>query len=127
MTSVDVDIEVLVVAGCPNAEPARARLQAVLDETGLAVARLTVTVVDSQAEAVRRGFTGSPTFLLDGVDPFPTAVVGAALACRLYETDEGVAGLPSATGLAQAIAAHQQRARRGVPSATALDTCCDGA
>lgn len=39
-------------------------------------------------------FPGSPTILVDGRDPFPTAVP-AGPTCRRYETEAGPDGAPS--------------------------------
>jgi hypothetical protein len=51
--------------------------------------------IRDEAEAERVGFPGSPTVLVDGVDPFadPTAPVG--FACRVYTTSGGQEGAPS--------------------------------
>ena len=88
-----MDVELLVVPDCPN--EARA-----FDVTLVALAELNVTasvfvtVIDTDEQARARGFTGSPTFLIDGRDPFaePGATVG--LACRMYRTPAGLAGVP---------------------------------
>ncbi len=75
-------VTVLHVAGCPGAAVLRERLGVVL------AGRVDVTVemqeVADAAEAVRRGMAGSPTILLDGVDPFLQGHHEAGFACRLY-------------------------------------------
>lgn len=98
-----MDIELLVVAECPNERPAADLLRATLDRAGLTRTAFTITVVDSQEEAERRGFTGSPTFLVDGVDPFAEPDADPGLSCRLYRAGGAVVGLPSATDLARAV------------------------
>ena len=60
-------------------------------------------LIDTQELAEEHGFRGSPTLIIDGVDPFadPDAPVG--LSCRVYKTDDGYAGSPSLEQLRAAI------------------------
>jgi hypothetical protein len=51
-------------------------------------------LVDAVEEAVRVGFLGSPTILIDGADPFAAPGVTPSLSCRVYRTDTGLAGAP---------------------------------
>uniref|UniRef100_A0AAU2UVT8 Thioredoxin-like fold domain-containing protein n=1 Tax=Streptomyces sp. NBC_00003 TaxID=2903608 RepID=A0AAU2UVT8_9ACTN len=46
------------------------RLRQALDAVGLSDTVFTTCVIAEQAEAERSGFTGSPTILIDGCDPF---------------------------------------------------------
>lgn len=39
-------------------------------------------------------FVGSPTILIDGVDPFGVAGQSPAFACRVYATPAGLSGVP---------------------------------
>lgn len=105
-----MDVELLVVPGCPNAEPATRLLRTALTEVGLGDTPVRTTVVDSEPAAHRRGFLGSPTILLDGEDPFAEPGSRPALACRLYATPTGPAGLPPLPDLRAALerAAHQE-------------------
>ncbi len=82
--------------GCPNWELARDRIAEVLPEVAGSILFGEIDTLE-KAEAV--GFRGSPTILIDGVDPFsdPTAPVG--LACRIYFTDAGHEGAPSVAQL----------------------------
>lgn len=97
-----MDIELLVVPDCPN-EPAAAELvRRALADTGVR-ATVTRSVIATEDEARRRGFIGSPTIRVDGRDPFaqPGTLVG--LSCRLYQTPDGLAGVPSLPDLRQAL------------------------
>ncbi|MFI6147410.1 class I SAM-dependent methyltransferase [Streptomyces sp. NPDC051109] len=98
-----MDIEILVVPDCPHTESAAELLRQALDEVGLHSATVTTRVVTGHLEAEQRGFTGSPTFLIDGRDPFAEAGRPAGLACRVYPTADGRAGLPSLDQLRQAL------------------------
>ena len=63
-------------------------------------------LVDVEVEVVERSFVelavlgGSPTVLIDGVDPFPAADRGREAHCRLYRTPAGIEGAPSIDDLA---------------------------
>jgi hypothetical protein len=88
-----VDIELLVIDGCPNSDVAARLLRQGLDDIGLAGVPFSTRVVDSDEQAVRIGFTGSPSFVVDGADLFPGPVV-AGVACRVYEGEQGRQGVP---------------------------------
>lgn len=94
-------VELLVIPGCPHAAPARDALRQAGQIAGQP--ELAVTVIDSTEQAQRRGFAGSPTFLIDGVDPFAVADAPVGLACRLYLTADGPAGVPDAAMLLTAL------------------------
>lgn len=78
-----MDVELLFVPDCPHAKPAAALLRSALDDIGLSAMDFQLTVIDTPEAAERRGFVGSPTILVDGIDPFQTPGQPASLACRL--------------------------------------------
>ncbi|MCP3757040.1 hypothetical protein [Streptomyces sp. TBY4] len=98
-----MNVEVLVVPDCPHAAPAAARVRQVLADLGLDGIEVTTRVITGQDQAERTGFTGSPTFLIDGRDPFAEPGHPAGLACRVYRTPDGLCGLPSSGQLWQAL------------------------
>jgi hypothetical protein len=49
-------------------------------------------VIEAEAEAVRAGMHGSPTLLIDGVDPFAEPRARPSLSCRLYRDPAGRTG-----------------------------------
>ncbi|WP_275465880.1 hypothetical protein [Streptomyces noursei] len=98
-----MEIEVLVVAGCPHQQLAEERLRQALDAAGLTTTGFTTRVVGDQAAAERCGFTGSPTILIDGRDPFARPGAAPALACRLYRTPGGLAGAPDLDRIRRAL------------------------
>lgn len=101
----DMDIEVLVVPDCPNEKATAERLRQALDDVGLPDTVVTTRVIADQAEAERTGFTGSPTILLNGHDPFAEPGRPPGLACRVYRTPHGLAGVPELGQLQRALAA----------------------
>ncbi|GAA3835128.1 hypothetical protein GCM10022403_079870 [Streptomyces coacervatus] len=100
-----MEIEVLVVPGCPHRQLVEERLRLALDDAGLDVTGFTTRVVADQGEAERCGLTGSPTILIDGCDPFAEPGTTPSHACRMYRTPHGLAGAPEAEQLRQALAA----------------------
>jgi len=99
------NLEVLYFEGCPNHEALASRLPELLDHAGLE-AELTLQPIESEEEAQRARFLGSPTVRVDGRDIEPDAAerTDFGLKCRLYRTPEGVAGLPSEQLIVDAVA-----------------------
>ncbi|WP_197676249.1 DF family (seleno)protein [Nakamurella panacisegetis] len=108
-------VELLVVPGCRHTDPAYALLQQVLADlrVGAAVSTVTVSTAE-QAQQLR--FLGSPTILIDGVDPFPQPGQRPALACRLYPGVDGPAGLPARAALSSALTRAAQPSFPAVPT-----------
>ncbi|MCW2671965.1 MAG: thioredoxin family protein [Frankiales bacterium] len=89
-----MDVRLLYFDGCPNWREADQRLHQAMRQAGVATTVERV-IVSSPEDAERLSFRGSPTVLVDGVDPFadPTAPVG--LSCRVYQTPDGLRGSPT--------------------------------
>jgi hypothetical protein len=85
-----MDVTLLYFKDCPNWLVANEHLDVPLSEHP--EMSITRHVVDTPEEAERARFRGSPSILIDGVDPFadPDAPVG--LSCRVYQTPDGTAG-----------------------------------
>lgn len=98
-----VNIELLVVADCPNEQPAAALLRRALDDVGLGDVSFATTVIDTQQAAVERRFLGSPTIMINGADPFHDATRAPGLACRVYNTADGLTGIPDLRDLRRAL------------------------
>ena len=95
-------VQVLHVADCPNALARLDRLAQVF--AGRADVHVDTRLVKDGEEAARLGMTGSPTLLVDGVDPFGRADQPASLSCRLYIDDAGTfTGVPTLAQLRAAI------------------------
>ena len=107
-------ITILTVPDCPNTPVAAERITAALAGRPASVELVEVT---GEAEAARLGMTGSPTILLDGVDPFAAAGAVPGLSCRIYRGPDGpAAGAPSVQDLTTALSA----------AGTAGDECREG-
>lgn len=79
--------------GCPNWETT----DQVLSELAAEGWDITLEqeLIDSYETATERGFSGSPTVLVNGVDPFADDAAPPGLSCRIYQTETGPAGSPS--------------------------------
>lgn len=87
--------------GCPNWEVLEQRLAEVVnDRSDVRVIR---QLVETPEDAVRLGFHGSPTVLVDGIDPFADERTHVGLACRMFRTPAGIAGSPTVEQLREAI------------------------
>lgn len=89
-----MDFELRVMADCPNNGPATELFRRALDAEGFETGDLTVRELASEQDARELGFHGSPTFVVEGTDLFPSEAE-PALSCRVYPTPTGFAGLPS--------------------------------
>jgi len=95
-------LTVLAVPGCPNAPVLKDRLAAVLG--GRAGVSVSHQVISDEDEAARWCIRGSPTLLIDGVDPFAGPGQPPGMSCRLYRDANGrTSGAPSAGQLRHAI------------------------
>jgi len=98
-------IEILHIEDCPNWEEAGARASRVLASLGYPEAvsyRLMRSAEDTRGTA----FGGSPTLTSNGIDLFP-GDQSPDLACRIYMTPNGLAGLPTEEQIADALKAVQ--------------------
>ncbi|QBI18794.1 thioredoxin family protein [Egibacter rhizosphaerae] len=85
-------VRLLYFDGCPNWQNAEARLRALQAEAGFELERQRVETAE---DAERLGFRGSPTVLVDGVDPFADGTAPIGLACRVYATSDGLHSAPT--------------------------------
>jgi hypothetical protein len=99
-----VRIEFLYWAGCPSHPEARALLDEVLRARGID-APVAVCEVQTDEEAQRLRFPGSPTIRIDGRDVDPgSAGARAALTCRIYRLPDGrVSPVPSREMIEEAL------------------------
>lgn len=83
-------VTLLAVPCCPHLPVLEERLAQVLD--GLPGVTVSRQVIATEDEAARSGMHGSPTILIDGLDPFAVPGQPASVSCRLYRDSDGRAG-----------------------------------
>lgn len=102
-----MNVEILHIDECLNWEEAGARLREALAATGHRATEIRYRTLVSREQAGETVFAGSPTITVDGRDLFPSAGRTSDLACRIYLTPEGLAGLPTLAQLTEALATHE--------------------
>ena len=116
-------IELLYFRECPTYKPAQQTLQQALSEEGIE-AQIQLLVVNSNEEAQRIQFPGSPTIRVNGRDLFPPAErQDWGLGCRMYPTPEGLRGAPTKAMLSEALFRHYRTVQAdegGLPLFTQL-------
>ena len=94
-------VEFLYFDGCPTYETATKTLRTVLAEEGLE-SDIEIVAVNTDEEARRLRFPGSPTIRVDGHDLFPVPERDEwGFGCRVYSTPEGLRVYPTADMLKQ--------------------------
>lgn len=99
VTSLRLNVELVYDPGCPHVDEARDVLTHALQEAGAPAVWTEWSTADADCPESRRGY-GSPTILVNGEDvapgPHPWNPRGepGGSACRVYETADGMAGVP---------------------------------
>lgn len=96
-------IELLYIDDCPNLATAQERLESALAALGHSDTPVTMRLLESAADTAGTGFAGSPTITLNGSDIFPTGAPADDLACRIYVTPSGLAGIPTINQITEAL------------------------
>lgn len=110
-------LEILHVPDCPNVALLDQRIEEALAGHPGPV-DLARRVIEDQQAAVAAGMIGSPTLLVDGVDPFGEPGAVPSLSCRLYRGLDGrVQGAPSVVAL---------RGAMGLAELDPNNDCCVG-
>ncbi|WP_082944379.1 alkylmercury lyase [Mycolicibacterium elephantis] len=95
-------VEILYFDGCPNWQKCGERVHEALAAVGIADADVRYSRITTPDEAATSAFGGSPTVLIDGIDAFGAPPI-SDLACRIYTTETGLAGLPTVAQLTSAL------------------------
>ena len=96
-------LQVLHVPDCPNARLLSSRLSRLL--AGRPDIAVEDRVICDERDAAGWGMTGSPTLLIDGVDPFAVPGLLPSISCRLYAGETGpLTGTPSVAQLRRVLA-----------------------
>jgi len=97
-----MQVELLYFDGCPNWQETEQRLREAMVTAGCDVPVEHVHVTTAE-QAERLSFRGSPTVLVDGVDPFADPDDPVGLSCRVFRTPEELRGAPTVQQLVEAL------------------------
>jgi hypothetical protein len=95
-------IEILYFEDCPSWQTGLENLKVALAEENMD-AEVNQILVQSNADAAREKFLGSPSFRMNGIDLWPEERKKYYLGCRVYNTVEGLKGFPSVAMLREKI------------------------
>ena len=94
--------DILYFDDCPSWQTAAGLLERVIERLDLA-AGINLVRVETDEEAQKQHFVGSPSIRLNGKDLFPVDHDNYALGCRVYQTPEGMRGWPTEAMLIDSI------------------------
>lgn len=97
-----MDVTLLYFEDCPNWLEADDHLRTLAGEQPEMV--ITRRLVETIEQAEETSFRGSPSIMINGIDPFATGDAMVGLSCRIYQTPGGPAGSPTIDQLRQALA-----------------------
>ncbi|MCH7901849.1 MAG: thioredoxin family protein [Acidobacteria bacterium] len=104
MGGVVIEVMIQYVEGCPHFDETYQLVSGVLETNDLRSV-LKTRLVSSAEEAEDLGFVGSPTLLIDGVDPFADKSSRVGLACRIYGSGADRSGVPPKNAVETALLA----------------------
>ena len=87
-------IELLYFKECPSWKKALSNLEEIIQELDINNEIIMINV-ETNEDAIKYEFTGSPTIKVNGKDIFPTEQNNYALGCRIYKTPKGYKGSPT--------------------------------
>jgi hypothetical protein len=97
-------VELLWWEGCPSWPKALAELEETMTALGLDPGTVELREVESDEQAERERFPGSPTIRIDGSDIVPATGEPASLTCRVYRLRDGrISPTPDPSDLLEAL------------------------
>lgn len=96
-------VELLTVPDCPNRESILRNIDAAIEAFDLHDVHVTERCIETAEEARVSGMNGSPTLLIDGVDPFAERESEPSLSCRLFLDDDRFVPVPTTAQLGHAL------------------------
>ena len=94
MVKQNLEIQLLYFDACPSWKKAHEILSETLKELDMHQ-EVQLIRVETQEDAEKTKFTGSPMITVNGEDIFPTGQDSYALGCRIFQTPEGYQGWPT--------------------------------
>lgn len=108
-----LSIDFLYSEDCPSHERALALVRDVLSAEGLENPLIAIRRIDSEEQAQRYAFPGSPTIRVNGADIVDASNLQIGLSCRAYRQDDGrISPLPPRSAIVQAVRSARTSASR---------------
>ena len=102
-------VELLFWEGCPSHPQALESLREQMAALGLDPEGVEVMEIESDAQAARERFIGSPTIRVEGADIVDPGEQPSALTCRVYRRRDGrISPTPDPTDVRDALSAAMQ-------------------
>ena len=95
-------VELLYFEGCPSYRVAENGLREVLAEAQVSDP-IEMIDIETETDAQKWRFLGSPTIRFDGVDPFEHGETDYGMECLVYLTPDGLRGWPTKDMLRAAV------------------------
>ena len=99
------EIELMYFEDCPSWIETYQYLDEILNYQKIGV-KIHLKKVETNEDAIKFEFPGSPTIKVNGVDIFPTDQTNYALGCRIYDTPHGFKGSPTKEMISKKLLAH---------------------
>ncbi len=121
------NIDVLIFDGCPNIEPTLKRVRAAITAAQREEdAIIRVVRIETDEDAQRERFLGSPSVRVDGVDVEQAARARTdfGLQCRVYSVGERLDGAPPVEWIGSALRGGSQGDDESGGTTTSAHDCC---
>ena len=100
-------IDLIYFEGCPSWQDGLENLKVALHRLTL-TAEINLQRVNTDAEAARLQFLGSPSFRVDGIELWQEQREQYSLSCRVYPTPTGLKGAPTVEMLQEKLSTFQK-------------------
>ncbi len=105
----ELKIELLYFEGCPSWKNGLKNLKIALKNEDISNADIQLVLISDEVDAMNEKFLGSPSFRVNGQDLWPEERKAYFLGCRVYLTEEGMKGFPTADMLRNKIRTMRKR------------------
>lgn len=95
-------VELMYFENCPSWKETFQYLSELINDLNLEMSIL-LKNIETNEEATKYEFPGSPTIKVNGKDIFPTNQTNFALGCRVYDTPVGYRGSPTKEMIKEAL------------------------
>ena len=92
----ELKIDLLYFERCPSWKNGLENLKTALKSESINDTDIQLVLIANEVDAMKEKFLGSPSFRINGQDLWPEDRKAYFLGCRVYLTEEGMKGFPTA-------------------------------